>query len=246
MGPAPKAARQSPRLPILADKVLAKKFVADILGKRWLTPTLWQGTQLPPTAAWEYPFVVKSRHGRGHIAIVKNDMDYRQARRRSRHWMKMSYGAWLDEWLYAQIERGLLVEPLIGDGEEVPIDYKVFVFGGRAKFVQVHLNRGEGAHRWIVYNLEWQRVSPPTADPDLAPPASLRAMLEASERLATGFCFVRADFYDVEGQARFGELTFYPGSGLERVEPPRLDLMMGMLWTAAIPSWPEPVTRLVA
>jgi hypothetical protein len=71
-------------------------------------------------------------------------------------------------------------------------------------------------------------------------------MLNAAERLGEGFSFVRADFYDVGGRARFGELTFYPGSGLERVEPPRLDLLMGMLWGAAIqPSW-EPLIQLAA
>jgi hypothetical protein len=224
---------RDPRLPVLADKVLAKQFVADLLGKGWATPTLWQGFQLPVKSAWDYPFVVKSRHGCGHIVIVKNDLDYERARRESRRWTKRNYGAWLDEWLYAQIERGLLVEPLIGNAEELPIDYKVFVFGGRARFVQVHLGRGEGAHRWIVFDREWQRVSPPSADADPSPPASLAAMLKASEQLGTGFRFVRTDFYDVEGEARFGELTFYPGSGLERVEPPRLNLLMGLLWTAA-------------
>jgi len=160
--------------------------------------------------------------------------------------MKTRYGGWLDEWLYAQIKPGLLVEPLIGDGEALPIDYKVFVFGGSARFVQVHLGRGEGAHRWIVFDREWQRVSSASEDADPSPPASLAAMLKASEQLGNGFCFVRADFYDVDGELRFGELTFYPGSGLERVEPPRLDLLMGVLWTTAIPSWLEPMARLVA
>ena len=70
-------------------------------------------------------------------------------------------------------------------------------------------------------------------------PVSLKEMVQAAERLADGFCFVRADFYEIEGRPRFGELTFYPGSGLERVEPPRLDLLMGLMWSAAMPTWLE-------
>lgn len=147
--------------------------------------------------------------------------------------MRRRYGAWLDEWLYGQIDAGLLVEPLIGEGATLPIDYKVFVFGGQARFVQVHVGRGSGNHRWIVFDLDWRRVSPASVDADPPPPASLAAMLRAAERLGEGFSFVRADFYDVAGRARFGELTFYPGSGLERVEPPRLDLLMGLLWSSA-------------
>lgn len=237
---------RDPRLPILADKILAKDFVAGLLGKEWVTPTLWRGDRLPLRPAWEYPFVVKSRHGCGHTIIVQNDSDYARARRASRRWMDRNYGAWLDEWLYGQISRGLLVEPVIGSGKALPIDYKIFVFGGRAHFVQVHLGRGERSHHWTVFDRQWQRVSTANARPDPRPPVSLHSMLRASERLGEGLPFVRADFYDVGGTARFGELTFYPGSGLERVAPPRLDLLMGLLWSAALPSQPKPVARLVA
>ncbi len=237
---------RDPRLPKLADKVLAKDFVASQLGGEWVTPTLWRGLQLPNEPAWDYPFVVKSRHGCGHTAIVRDRADYTRALRQSRRWMERTYGAWLDEWLYGLIGRGLLVEPLIGNGTELPVDYKIFVFGGQARFVQVHLGRGQSAHRWMVFDRQWRRVSPSSSDADPAPPKSLLAMLRASEQLGGGFCFVRADFYEVEGKARFGELTFYPGSGLERLEPPRLDLLMGLLWSAAVPSWLNPVARLAA
>jgi hypothetical protein len=72
-------------------------------------------------------------------------------------------------------------------------------------------------------------------------------MITAAERLGAGLSFVRADFYEVAHQPLFGELTFYPGSGLERVEPLRLDLEMGMLWAAALAAdWSEPAARLTA
>jgi len=236
---------RDPRLPALADKVLAKKFVAERLGPGWVTPTMWRGRRLPAEPAWSYPYVVKSRHGCGHTVVIRNRADHNDAVRRSARWMKQSYGAWLDEWLYGQIDRGLLVEPFIGLGQTLPVDYKVFVFGGQARFVQVHLERGAD-HRWIVFDPGWRRVSGASDDPDPPRPRSLGAMLQAAERLAEGFCFVRADFYEVAGQARFGELTFYPGSGLERVEPPRLDLLMGLLWSAALPGWLEPAARMAA
>ena len=235
---------RDPRLPRLADKLQAKEFVTDRLGSDWVTPTLWRGKRLPEQAAWDFPYVVKSRHGCGHTAVVRNHADHGQAVALSKRWMGRTYGAWLDEWLYGEIGRGLLVEPFIGQGPALPIDYKVFVFRGVARFVQVHLGRGDGAHRWIVFDRDWKRVSLPSADPDPLPPASLQEMLRASERLAEGFCFVRTDFYEVEGQARFGEMTFYPGSGLERVKPPRLDLHMGLLWSASLPGWLETASRL--
>jgi hypothetical protein len=236
---------RDPRLPMLADKLRAKLFVATQLGADWVTPTLWKGASLPEVPAWDYPYVVKSRHGCGHTVIVWSREDHDEAVRQSRRWMRQSYGAWLDEWLYGEIDRGLLVEPYIGEGRALPIDYKVFLFGGQAQFVQVHLGRG-GKHRWIVFDPRWRRVSPATQDADPARPTSLHEMLQAAERLAQGFCFVRADFYEVGARPRFGELTFYPGSGLERVEPPCLDLLMGRLWSAALPLRLEPASSLAA
>ncbi len=236
---------RDPRLPLLADKVRAKDWVGAILGPKAITPTLWRGKRLPPDPAWPFPYVVKARHGCGQMVVVRNAADHVEALRHSRRWVQKTYGTWLDEWLYGEIERGLLVEPFIGDGDELPIDYKVFVFGGQARFVQVHLGRGKD-HRWIVFDRDWKRVSSASDDPDPARPEGLGGLLSSAERIAEGFCFVRADFYLIDGAVRFGELTFYPGSGLERIEPPRLDLLMGKLWTAATPNWLEPAIRLAA
>lgn len=220
------------RYPPLADKLFVKDHVAACLGGHWLIPTLWRGTRLPAHPVWAMPFVVKSRHGCGHVIVVRNAADYRTARRRSRRWMRTTYGTWLDEWLYAHIPRGLLVEPFIGDGDRLPIDYKLFVFGGRVRYVQVHLDRAAN-HRWIVFDRDWRRVSMVTGDPDPPRPVSLAQMIAGAEAVGSDFDFVRADFYEVAGRPLFGELTFYPGSGLERVDPPALNEAMGDYWSQA-------------
>jgi hypothetical protein len=180
------------------------------------------------------------------VLVVRDEVAHCEAVERSRTWMRQPYGAWLDEWLYGEIPRGLLVEPFIGTQTTLPIDYKLFVFGGAARYIQVHLGRG-GDHRWIVLDRQWKRVSPATSEADPEPPAMLPQMIAAAERLAAGFPFVRADFYEVDGRALFGELTFYPGSGLEKVEPLCLDLKMGTLWATALATdWLEPALRLTA
>lgn len=223
---------RDPRYPLWADKVLAKQYVRERLGAWWLVPTLWRGSRLPAEPVWAMPFVVKSRHGCGHFCMVRNDADYQLARRRSAKWMRSRYGAWLDEWLYGEITPGLLVEPFIGKGRELPVDYKLFVFGGRVRYVQVHLERATN-HRWMVFDLAWRRVSVASSEVDPIRPRSLGQMIAAAEALGGGFEFVRADFYEVEGQPLFGELTFYPGSGLEPLEPAELNEAMGAWWSEA-------------
>ena len=236
-----------PRLPLLADKVAVKAHVARLLGSAWTVPLLWHGDQLPGRPAWPYPFVAKSRHGCGHFRVVRNAGDYTAARRASSRWMRRTYGRWLDEHHYAAIAPGLLVEPFVGEGFDYPTDYKLFVFNGRVRFVQVHLGR-RTRHRWIVFDLDWRRVSPPSEDPDPKRPATLDRMITAAERLGRDFDFVRADFYEVAGRPLFGELTFFPGSGLEPVEPPALDAEMGAWWSrsrAAAPASQPPFSSLL-
>ena len=218
------------RLPLLIDKLGAKRFVAEQLGDQWVTPTLWSGAVLPEAPAWAYPFVVKSRHGCNQRRFVRSALDdWTAIRTASAKWMRRDYGFWLDEHGYRGIERGLLVEPFIGDGTVLPIDYKLYVFHGQVAFIQIHLGR-ENNHRWLLFDRNWQRASSPSADPDPDRPASLERMIEGAEVLGEGFDFVRIDFYDVCGQPRFGEMTFYPGSGLDPFDPPQLDSVMGALW----------------
>ncbi len=216
------------RLPGLIDKVGVKRFVADRLGPEWVTPTLWTGTRLPAAAEWAYPFVVKSRHGCNQRRFVRDeDHDWPATRRAAATWMRSHYGFWLDEWGYRDVPRGLLVEPFVGPATRLPVDYKLFVFHGRVEAVQVHLDR-EHDHRWIVFDRDWRRLSPGRGEP--RPPASLAAMIRGAEALGRDFDFVRVDFYDAQPTPRFGEMTFYPGSGLEPVRPAALDRHFGRLW----------------
>ncbi len=218
------------RMPVLADKVRAKIFAADRLGADWIIPTLWHGIVLPEASQWPAPFVVKSRHGCNQRAFVRTGVeDWQTIRRRAAGWMRTSYGSWLDEWAYSQIPRGILVEPFVGENGTLPVDWKIYAFGGRACFIQVHLDR-ETRHRWIVMDRNWQRVSAPSNEADPSPPASLTEMLAAAEELATGFDFVRVDFYEIAERPIFGEMTFYPGSGLDPFDPVALDRKMGKLW----------------
>lgn len=223
---------RDPRMPLLADKVRVKAHVAARLGADWVTPTLWHGHALPRVPSWAPPFVVKSRHGCRQCAFVRTGTeDWTVIRRRARRWMRSPYGLWLDEWLYRGIERGLLVEPFIAGRRVLPIDYKFFVFAGRVAFVQVHLSR-EQAHRWLVFDPAWRCVSHPGTR-DVPPPRSLATMVAAAQELGRDFDFIRVDLYEAGTRPLFGEMTFYPGSGLYPLSPPSLDTRMGALWRDA-------------
>ena len=58
-------------------------------------------------------------------------------------------------------------------------------------------------------------------------PKSLSKMIELARKLSEDFAFVRVDFYDVEGQIFFGELTFTPANGYAVFIPRELDTKYG-------------------
>ena len=221
---------RSPRLIDMCDKVRVKDIVKHRLGDDWVTPTLWCGEKLPLCPPASFPFVVKARHGCGQTAFVRSQADWQSAQSRARAWMQRPYGRWLDEWAYAHVPRGILIEPMLGDGIHVPVDYKFIVIGGHVVCIEVHFNR-DTDHHWIVVDRDWQILS--TRHPDRPePPTCLAAMIAGAERLGAEYGCIRVDLYAIDGRPVFGELTCYPGSGVLPIDPPTLDASMGAAWTA--------------
>jgi hypothetical protein len=235
---------RDPILSLLADKVAVKAHVAARLGDEWVIPTLWHGTELPAEPDWPLPFVLKSSHGCCQCAFVRTgEENWPAIRRRARRWLRRRYGGILDEWLYSGIEPQLLVEPFVGRSGALPVDYKFFVFGGRAEYIQVDTDR-EHDHKRVIFDRRWRalpcELQFPMEKRDIPPPTTLERMIEAAETLGRGFDFVRVDLYEVDGRPMFGELSFYPGSGLDRFHPPRFDALFGAHWLRAralSPSW---------
>jgi hypothetical protein len=225
---------RDPRQTELMDKVAAKALAGRVLGAGWMVPTAWQGTRLPRQAPFAFPAIIKARHGCNQYRALRRTPTAAQwggLRALGDRWMRQPYGFWLDEWAYRDTQRGLLAEPLLDAGTgRLPVDYKIYVFGGRATHVQVHLERG-AKHRWILHDRAWsQLVKAPDAP---LPPRSLAAMLDAAEALAAGQEFLRVDFYEVGGAPLFGEFCLYPGSGLDPFAADWIDLELGALWHAA-------------
>ncbi|MET0251376.1 MAG: ATP-grasp fold amidoligase family protein [Novosphingobium sp.] len=214
-------------LAALTDKAYTKALAAEMIGPALVVPTLWMGDRLPGSPPWPLPFIVKANHGCGQFVVVRSQQDWRLATRLAPRWLDTVYGRWLDEWHYGRAERALLVEPFIGPEHGLPTDYKVFVFGGKARFVQVHLDRATN-HRWIQFDRLWNKVS--RSSETIAEPSHLAEMLQAAERIARGRDHLRVDFYEVDGRLWFGEACLFPGSGLNRFDPVWLDEAFGRFW----------------
>ncbi len=216
----------------LIDKIKVKHFVAAQIGRDWVIPTLWHGTRLPDHPISASPVIVKSSHGCNQYVVFHPETgDWADIKRKAAKWIRRPYGRWLDEGYYADVEPAVLIEPFMSPNGDLPVDYKLYVFGGKVAFVQVHVGRG-AHHRWALFDRGWQRISKETCS-GIGPPISLTDMIEAAEILAANIDFVRIDFYEIAGKPLFGEMTFYPGSGLDPFYPECIDAIMGDLWLEA-------------
>jgi hypothetical protein len=228
-----------PDLRRFVDKIAVKDFVGGRIGEQHLIPTLYAGSSLPLVRDWPLPFVIKASHGSGGNIFVRENPDWPLIERQLAAFLAFDYSLASGETFYSDIPPRVLVEPLMGDGDTLPVDYKIFTFGGVPEIVQVDTDR-ECAHKRAYFDTDWNRVEIHCLYPDepgaIERPRKLDEMLQIAAVLGRGFPFVRVDLYEIDGAIFFGELTFCPEAGMARIEPASVDLEWGRLWRGAVTS----------
>jgi hypothetical protein len=230
---------RDPTMQQVVDKYEVRSFVESRVGRSALNELYGVYLKIDEISAAALPtqFVLKATHGSGYNVICadKTKLDWAAVRRKFTRWMSRDYSLYGREWAYQGVSPRIVCEKFLsGRNGEAPRDYKFFCFGGCPKFVQVDYDRF-GVHRRNFYDMQWRlqpfRMTFPNTDFDDAPPTNFDEMVEMACRLSEGFPFVRVDLYSVEGRASpvFGELTFYPDSGLKPFDPPRVDQEIGCM-----------------
>lgn len=219
----------------LIDKVAVKNFVRDRAGDRYVIPTLFSGSHLPPRSErnWPIPFVIKTNNGSGSNIFVRGNPDWDAIERKLKAFQDFDFATQGGELFYRAIAPQVLVEPLIGDGKTLPLDYKFFMFNGELEYIQVDTDREIG-HKRAIFDVAWNRLPITLCFPphpgEIEKPETLSEMIGVAQKLSKGINFVRVDLYNINGQIYFGEMTFTPGSGIEKFTPAYIDTQLGAKW----------------
>lgn len=230
---------REPIYTLLADKWAVRDYVKQKIGGEFLTQVYQHVTDVSDLDIASLPdsFVAKGRHNWGSTIIVddKNKQSWDVLRERFRSSLRKGFNPTLNEYWYASIPRGLIIEERLRDDRYfVPLDFKFLVFHGTAKFIQVFHNR-QARIAQRTYDRTWKpllvrRPGEPIA-PVIKRPKQLDLMIEVAEALAEGFDFVRVDLYAPnDDRIVFGEYTFAPASGRRAFVPRSFDWELGRLW----------------
>jgi len=229
--------QRDPLLPRCVDKYLAREYVAEKVSAEILVPLIGVYERADEVPFDELPesFVLKATHGSGWNIICRSKagLDVAEARATMSAWLNSNFFDVGREWAYREIQPRVVCETFLKEPDgEPPTDYKFFCFNGEPKFIQADFDRFQG-HRRNLYDTAWNLLPCSLeyqSDPKPhAAPALLSDLLEVARKLSADFPFVRVDLYANDGQIYFGELTFYPGKGVERFSPQSYDREFGDL-----------------
>ena len=226
---------RNPEYSTMVDKYAVKKYVADKIGEPFIIPTLgvWKRFEEIDFDALPQKFVLKCTHDSGGLVICrdKSTFDKTAAHKKIERCLKRNFYYLGREWPYKNVPPRIIAEPLMEDeeGEDLK-DYKLMCFGGKVKCSFVCSARSQGL-KVTFFDKQWQKLPferhYPASEENIPCPKTYDEMVRLAEILSEGIPFVRVDFYEIKGKPYFGELTFYPGSGIEEFRPETWDYTLG-------------------
>lgn len=236
-----------PEYTLMVDKYAVKKYVADIIGEKYIIPTLgvWDKPEDIDWDALPNEFVLKTTHGGGSGGVVickdKKTFDRNKAILTLRDSMNSDIYRSLREWPYKDVKKRVLAEKYMAPKDMVnnPIydlsDYKFFCFNGKPKYCQVIRDR-HSKESIDFYDMNWRHQEfvglNPIASNGINPvprPLLLDDMICICHKLSENMKFVRIDMYVIDNRTYFGEITFYPASGIGLFNPDKWNTELGNL-----------------
>lgn len=222
----------------MVDKFKAKSLVATLIGHEYIIPTIgiWTDPDEIDFDSLPEKFVLKCNHNSGlgmYICRDKSKIDIPRIKRDLRKGLSQDYYLTSREWPYKNVERRIIAEEYMEDSNYGELrDYKFFTFGGKPKVLYIAQGRGSvGSTVADFFDMDFKHL-PFTIDHNMAEippekPKNFELMKQLAAKLSEGTPQLRVDFYEVDGQVYFGEMTFFHCSGFEGFHPEEWDKTFG-------------------
>lgn len=232
---------RKPEYTTMVDKYAVKKYVAEIIGDKYIIPTLgvWDKVEDINFDSLPNQFVLKTTHGGGSGGVVickdKSFFDREAAIKKLSKAMKSDIYKKLKEWPYKDVPKRIIAEKYMKDSNGELNDYKFYSFNGKVDLVLLCYDRGSGNTKFFFFDRDWQlkrynKIGKNAPRGFMLPkPEGIETMFEIAELLGRKTVYSRVDLYNVDGAIYFGEITFYPASGFDKGRLPEIDLLFGQM-----------------
>lgn len=222
---------------ICADKYLVRDYVKKKGLENILNTLLWSGTDPNKIPFEELPekFVIKISNGStlNIICKDKSKLNTNKTIKTLNKWLKFKYLECYGETFYNTYKPRILIEKYLENENGELYDYKLYCFNGKVYYVRVDIDRFT-QHKTNLYDLNFNKIDCTLGHPNFnkvfTKPKKYEKMLQYAEILSKDFKHVRVDFFNVDGEIYFGEMTFTSGAGFDKILPYSFDLHMGELF----------------
>jgi hypothetical protein len=227
--------------PSLVDKLLAREYIEKTVGSKYLIPlyAVYNSSDdfITPSKSI-LPVIVKPTHDSGIGLIYKREEDHSItiARTELRRRTKINHFYSSKEYPYKNLTPKIIVEKLLMEQDGgLPNDYKFHIFNGEIEFIYCSIDR-VGLDQRHIYDKDWNRLDLIWNKSkekfnmkwaDMPKPKNFDEMLLVAKKLADSFPYIRVDLYNIDGKIYCGELTFFQGSGFDRMTPIEKDFEYG-------------------
>lgn len=234
---------RNPKYKYFIDKVRVKEILKDVIGESHIIPTIggpWKTSKEIDWNALPEKFVLKCNHDSGSTVVCtnKSEFDFEKACELLDRCVSKDFYHCVDkQWAYKGIDRCIFAEQYIIDESigDLP-DFKFHCCSGKVKCVLVCVGRlSNPDHEACMsyYDRDWKKLPYEAGHKaiswDMPKPEKFSEMVEMAEKISqfVGNTYTRIDLYCASGIVYFGEVTFYPGGGQERLNPEEWDYILG-------------------
>lgn len=228
---------RDPLLTLCSDKYLVRDYVSKKIGSKYLVPLIGVYDNENEINFEKLPnkFIIKLNNGSGKNIIChdKNNLNIFEAKSKLHDWLKpeSSHYLYSYEWAYKDIKPKIICETYLETKNRDLFDYKFMCFHGKPELLWIDSRRHK-KHQRNFFDMNWKEQNiflnyPKNKLLKISETESLAAMKELAIKLSNDFPHVRVDFYLVDNQIYFGELTFYSANGMGKFIPKFWDRKLG-------------------
>jgi len=234
---------RNPQFVVFSDKLATKDYVHERCPGLAIPRTLWEGDDADaiPDEVLRGDVYVKASHGCDYNFRVRcGEVDRGRLKAMSDGWLGQRYGALHGEWAYGEVTPRLFVEEAVGDTEAGMLEFQIRAGMGEC-ILGSAVGHAKTPNQWMVYFDETGcvrrnavgfakglRLELPKGVGDVG--AAYREAWKLARRLSEGIDYARFDFLWNGTTLYGGEITVYPGAGINEIDDPGVNVQLRAGW----------------